>query len=55
MQQSTIPYLSKFIEDFLRQIGIKDNDKITIVGHSLGGYIALDFAIENKQQVDKLY
>jgi pimeloyl-ACP methyl ester carboxylesterase len=50
----TIPYFSKFIKDFLMQIGIKDNDKITIVGHSLGGYIALDYAIENKEQIDKL-
>jgi 2-hydroxy-6-oxonona-2,4-dienedioate hydrolase len=50
----TIPYFSKFIKDFLRQIGIKDNDKIAIVGHSLGGYIALKYAIENKEQVDKL-
>jgi pimeloyl-ACP methyl ester carboxylesterase len=50
----TIPYFSKFIKDFLWQIGIKDNDKITIVGHSLGGYIALDYAIENKEQTDKL-
>jgi 2-hydroxy-6-oxonona-2,4-dienedioate hydrolase len=50
----TIPYFSKFIKSFLRQIGIKDNDKITLIGHSLGGYIALDYAIENKDQVDKL-
>lgn len=52
----TIQYFSKFIKDFLRQEknGIKDTDKITIIGHSLGGYIALDYAIENKAQIDKL-
>jgi pimeloyl-ACP methyl ester carboxylesterase len=50
----TIPYFGKFIKDFLRQIGIKDNDKITIIGHSLGGYIALDYALENKEQADNL-
>ncbi|MER5174565.1 MAG: alpha/beta hydrolase [Candidatus Nitrosocosmicus sp.] len=50
----TIPYFSKFIKDFLRQIGTKDDDKIIIIGHSLGGYIALEYAIENKEQIDKL-
>ena len=50
----TIPYFSQFIKDFLGQIGIKNNDKITIIGHSLGGYIALDYAMENKEQIDKL-
>jgi pimeloyl-ACP methyl ester carboxylesterase len=50
----TIPYFSKFIKDFLRQSGIKDDNKITIIGHSLGGYIFFFFFLENKQQVDKL-
>ena len=50
----TIPYFSQFVKDFLGQIGIKNNDKITIIGHSLGGYIALDYAMENKEQIDKL-
>src|SRR5436305_10418663 len=50
----TIPYFSKFIKDFLRQekVKINDTDKITIIGHSLGGYIALEYAIENKEKVD---
>ena len=52
----TIPYFSNFIMDFLKQkeIGIKDDDKISIIGHSLGGYIALDYAIQNKDRIEKL-
>ena len=48
----TISYFAKFIKNFLRQIGIKD--KITIIGHSLGGYIAIEYAIENKGHIEKL-
>ena len=50
----TIEYFAKFIKNFLRHIGIEDKDKITIIGHSLGGYIAIEYAIENKEQVEKL-
>jgi pimeloyl-ACP methyl ester carboxylesterase len=50
----TIRYFSQFIKSFLRQIEINDNEKIMIVGHSLGGYIAAEYAIENKDQIDKL-
>ena len=52
----TIEGLSKFIVDFIEEeeIGIKKNDKITIVGHSLGGYIAAEVAIENKDRIEKL-
>lgn len=50
----TIDYFSNFIKSFLRQIGIKNSDKIIIIGHSLGGYIAAEYAIENKQQIEKL-
>ena len=37
----TIKGFSKFIVDFLGEIGIKEKEhkKISIVGHSLGGYI----------------
>ena len=38
----------------MRKIGIKDQDKITIIGHSLGGYIAVEYAIENIEQIEKL-
>ena len=36
----TISYFSHFIKSFLNQIGIRNSDKIVIIGHSLGGYIA---------------
>ncbi|HEY7080468.1 MAG TPA: alpha/beta hydrolase [Nitrososphaeraceae archaeon] len=50
----TIKGFSKFIIDFLDKIGLK-NEKITaIVGHSLGGYIALQVAIENRDLIQKL-
>ena len=53
----TIKGFSKFIEDFLKErIGIekKEHKKINIVGHSLGGYIAAQVAIENKEMIEKL-
>ena len=53
----TIKGFSKFIVDFLRErIGIMDKEhkKISIVGHSLGGYIAAQVAIENKEMIEKL-
>src|SRR5919112_4188546 len=50
----TISYFSHFIKGFLRQIGIGNSDKIVIIGHSLGGYIAAEYAIENKEQIEKL-
>lgn len=50
----TISYFAQFVKSFLRQIGIKNSDKIVIVGHSLGGYIAAEYAIENREQIEKL-
>jgi 2-hydroxy-6-oxonona-2,4-dienedioate hydrolase len=51
----TISYFSQFIKNFLIQIGIKDQkDKIIIIGHSLGGYIAIEYAIQNIDQIEKL-
>ena len=51
----TIKGFSKFIVDFLRdRIGIKENEKVSIVGHSLGGYIAAEVSIENKNLIEKL-
>jgi pimeloyl-ACP methyl ester carboxylesterase len=50
----TIKGFSKFIVDFREAIGIEKNEKITIVGHSLGGYIAAEVAIENKDLIEKL-
>ena len=51
----TIKGFSKFIANFLKEeIKIGENEKISIVGHSLGGYIAAQFAIENKKMIKKL-
>lgn len=50
----TIEYFTEFIRDFIRKIGIKHKDKITLIGHSLGGYITLNYAIQNKRQIDRL-
>jgi 2-hydroxy-6-oxonona-2,4-dienedioate hydrolase len=49
----TVKGLSKFIINFLDAINLK-NERISIVGHSLGGYIALQVAIENKNLIEKL-
>ena len=48
----TVQGFSKFILEFLKTIGITDN--VSIVGHSLGGYIAAQVAIENKEMIEKL-
>jgi len=52
----TIKGYSKFIMDFIseKEIGIKRDEKITIVGHSLGGYIAAEVAIEDKDRIEGL-
>jgi pimeloyl-ACP methyl ester carboxylesterase len=52
----TINGFSKFIVDFLDAIKIRDkpHNKISIVGHSLGGYIAAQVATENREMIEKL-
>lgn len=51
----TIKGFSKLVMDFLKErIGINTKKKIIIVGHSLGGYIAAEFAIDNKDLVEKI-
>ena len=51
----TIKGFSKFIANFLKEeIKIGENEKISIVGHSLGGYIAAQFAIENRRTIEKI-
>ena len=49
----TIPEFRKIILNFMNKTKINDG-KTTIVGHSLGGYIAAEIAIEEKQMVEKL-
>jgi len=49
----TIENFKETIVDFMNKIAINDG-KTSIVGHSLGGYIAAEVAIEVKSQVERL-
>jgi pimeloyl-ACP methyl ester carboxylesterase len=48
-----IGFFRDCVTEFMRTIGI-DRDKTCLIGHSLGGYIAAEVAIENGQLVNKL-
>jgi 2-hydroxy-6-oxonona-2,4-dienedioate hydrolase len=51
----TIEKFAEFILEFIDKKGLNTDDgKITLVGHSLGGYIAVEFAIRNKELIEKL-
>jgi 2-hydroxy-6-oxonona-2,4-dienedioate hydrolase len=57
---SDLPHLNytmntfrEFVLDFMTSIQI-DDGKTTIIGHSLGGYIAAEIAIRNRSIVDSL-
>ena len=50
----TIKGYSEFITDFLSEIGIMKEEKITLVGHSLGGYIAAEVAIRDRKRIESL-
>ena len=47
----TIQFLVKFVRDFMTVLNI---DQATLIGASLGGAIALQFALQYPQQVEKL-
>jgi len=49
----TIEKFREFIVGFINEVQINDG-KTSIVGHSLGGYIAAEVTIENKHQVERL-
>jgi len=49
----TIENFRETIVDFINELAINDG-KTSIVGHSLGGYIAAEVTIENKNLVEKL-
>jgi len=49
----TIENFRETIVEFINKVVIND-DKTSIVGHSLGGYIAAEVAIENKNMVERL-
>ena len=47
----TVAYFSNFVRDFLGTQGL---DQVSIVGNSLGGSVALDFAFRHPEQIDQL-
>ena len=47
----TSEFFSKFLDSFLQKIGL---EKTNIIGSSLGGQIAVNYAAENKDSVEKL-
>ncbi len=49
----TIDQFRQFIISFQKKISIHEK-KISLIGHSLGGYIASEIAIQNKNQVEQL-
>lgn len=49
----TIENFRETIVDFINELAINDG-KTSIVGHSLGGYIAAEVTIENKNLVERL-
>jgi pimeloyl-ACP methyl ester carboxylesterase len=52
--QYTIQDYANFIVEFMRKIGIDKDEKASLVGHSLGGYIAAKVAIQHKELVGDL-
>lgn len=51
----TIEKFAEFILEFINKKGLSSDDgKITLVGHSLGGYIAVEFAIRNRELIERL-
>jgi pimeloyl-ACP methyl ester carboxylesterase len=49
----TIDQFRQFIISFLKEISIHDGET-SLIGHSLGGYIASEIAIQNQNQVKQL-
>ena len=47
----SIPYLTEFVQKFMI---VQDVDRATLIGESLGGAIALRFALQYPHQVEKL-
>jgi pimeloyl-ACP methyl ester carboxylesterase len=46
-----VPELSEFVEKFTRSLGL---EKFSLVGHSLGGGVALNYALKWPQKIKKL-
>jgi pimeloyl-ACP methyl ester carboxylesterase len=50
----TIDYFCKFLDKFLSKMGVECTEKLNVIGHSLGGYIALEYSIRNKTRINNL-
>jgi pimeloyl-ACP methyl ester carboxylesterase len=50
----TVSFFSQIIKDFINEMNVGPAEKISIIGHSLGGYIAIDFALSNREKVERL-
>lgn len=48
---ATVDFYTEKIFEFLKNLGIK---KTSVVGHSMGGQIAIDFSLKHKEFLDKL-
>ncbi len=53
MPDSLSPDFDKWMQE-LENLGLEKNDKLFIVGHSLGGFIAQHFILKNKLKVESL-
>lgn len=51
IKEAGLEGLRKFVEEF---IALKDLDKMTIMGNSLGGHVALVYTLKNPEKVTKL-
>jgi pimeloyl-ACP methyl ester carboxylesterase len=49
----SIDHFRRFVVSFLKEV-LVSSEKITIIGHSLGGYIASEIAIQNQDLVNQL-
>ena len=47
----SLPYLAQFVNDFMEAQGI---DRANLIGNSLGGFVALQFAIQFPHRLEKL-
>jgi 4,5:9,10-diseco-3-hydroxy-5,9,17-trioxoandrosta-1(10),2-diene-4-oate hydrolase len=47
----SIPYLTEFVQEFMV---VRDVDRATVIGESMGGAIALQFALQYPHQVEKM-
>jgi 2-hydroxy-6-oxonona-2,4-dienedioate hydrolase len=50
----TLSYFCEFLDKFLIKIMKNSIKKINVIAHSLGGYIALEYAIKDKSRIKKL-